>query len=162
MQKFLDKLYSVFERIVPKRAAVLFKQFFTIAFFTFLIIGVINTLSTTVISSILDIVVKSFTGFYTHPIFTEFRLTFIIGYILSMIISFFLNCRFTFHEKPTVSKLIKFPVSYIPNFIIQYITVWFFTSVIPIHPTLSYLIAALIGIPVTFATMRVFVFKKKY
>ena len=161
MQKILDALYVAFSKILPEKLMLVLKQFFTVAFFTFVAVGVVNTLSTAIISTLLDMLVEASPVLSSSEIISALRLTFIIGYLLSMLISFFLNCRFTFHEKPTLAKLIRFPVSYFPNFIIQYITVWFFTSVIPIHPTISYLIAAVIGIPVTFVTMKIFVFRKK-
>lgn len=161
MQKLLDSLYGIAEKILPEKLAPAVKQFFSVAFFTFVAVGVVNTLSTAVISSLLDMIVDTFFEASGTEIITKLRLTFVIGYLLSMLISFFLNCRFTFREKPTLAKLIRFPVSYIPNFVIQYVTVWFFTSIVPIHPTVSYLIAAIIGIPVTFVTMKIFVFRKK-
>lgn len=161
MQHLLDIIYGALCRVLPETLVHKLRQFFTVEFITFLIIGVVNTLSTAVISTLLDFITKHIAVLYACKLIEKLRLTFITGYILSMLISFFLNCRFTFHEKPTLSKLIRFPVSYIPNFIIQYIVVWFFTAVIPIHSTAAYLAAAVIGIPVTFITMRIFVFKRK-
>lgn len=160
MQRFLDALYGVFAKILPKKIISPLRQFFTKAFITFLVIGVINTLSTAIISTLLDIGYNA-AGLTRYAIIERFRLTFILGYALSMIISFLLNCRLTFNEKPTLKKLIRFPVSYIPNFIIQYLVVWFCASVFTLPPTIAYLAAAVIGIPVTFITMKLFVFSKK-
>lgn len=161
MQHFLDILYNALCRILPKKAAHTLQVFFSVEFVTFIVVGTVNTLSTAVISTALDFITENISALSSCEIISKLRLTFIAGYILSLLISFILNCRFTFCEKPTLSKLIRFPVSYIPNFIIQYVVVWFFTAVIPIHPTIAYLIAAAIGIPVTFITMRLIVFKRK-
>jgi putative flippase GtrA len=129
-------------------------KFLTVEFIKFIIIGVINTLSTAVIATVLDKL--SALAPIDKAVLEKSNATFIIAYILSMTISFFLNTYFTFREKPTLKKAVKFPVSYIPNFLVQYAVVHLLGS-----GTLSYIIAAVIGIPVTFITMRVFVYRKK-
>jgi putative flippase GtrA len=161
MQKLLDKINELLSRFVPGPIMRYVSSFLTISFITFVIIGAVNTLSTSVIATILDALKTRFvlSGGAADAFFTRTRATFILGYILSMIISFFLNTYFTFHEKPTWKKALRFPVSYIPNFIIQYAVVWVFTS-LAWNNTLAYLLAAVIGIPVTFLTMKVFVYKK--
>lgn len=159
MQQILDRIYEAVTKPMPCAAKRALRQFFTVSFITFIIIGVVNTLSTTVISSVLDFAVEKL-SLARNTIFAKFRITFILGYALSMLISFFLNCRFTFRKKPTLALFIRFPVSYIPNFVIQYIVVWLLTNAASLTPTAAYLAAAVIAIPVTFAVMRIFVFKK--
>lgn len=159
MQKLLDRIYTLISRPLPDAAARALRQFFTVSFVTFLAVGIVNTLSTTAISSLLDFLVEKLT-FAQNTLFTRLRVTFILGYALSMLISFFLNCHFTFREKPTLARLIRFPVSYLPNFAIQYVVVWILTNAADAPPTLSYFAAAILAIPATFVVMRIFVFKK--
>lgn len=162
MQKLLDKINTLLSRFIPQSVMKYISAFLTVSFITFVIIGVINTLSTSILATILDFI-KTHTlqpGTGADIFLTRVRATFIIGYILSMVLSFFLNTYFTFHEKPTWKKAIKFPLSYIPNFVIQYVVVWIFTS-LEWNNTLAYLLAAVIGIPVTFLTMKLFVYKKR-
>lgn len=154
MQGFLDKISDFLRRFLPSPLMKIADKLLTVEFIKFLVIGVINTLSTAVIATVLDALTAVLK--INSDLLVRTNATFIIGYILSMVISFFLNTYFTFHEKPTLIKALKFPISYIPNFIVQYAVVHLLGS-----GTLSYIIAAVIGIPVTFLTMRVFVYKKK-
>ncbi len=128
------------------------KNFFSREFITFIIIGVINTFSTTIFASVLN----NFNIFNTKFALT-FNISFIIGYILGLCVSFLLNCHFTFKEKPTLRKALKFPLSYIPNFIIQYILVWIF-ALLSLPKTMAYLFAAALGVPITFLIMKFCVF----
>lgn len=167
MQKFLDKVFLWLQKFLPEKIIKIVKPFLNVEFVAFIIIGVINTLSTTIFASVLNVVKNNFTknNMYLHDIIEKTNLTFIIGYILSMIISFFLNTHFTFKERPTFKKFIKFPISYIPNFIIQYGIVGLLTMLglcsQDWQKTLAYLFAAVIGIPITFITMKFFVYSKK-
>ncbi len=160
MEKFFEWLRSFLARFLPKGIMRIAEPFLSVQFFTFLVIGVINTLSTTVIATILDFI----TGAVFSPdmilLLERYSVTFIIGYVLSLVVSFLLNSHFTFREKPTLKKFIKFPVSYIPNFVIQYLLVWIFTA-LNWNRTLAYLIAAVCALPITFLVMKLFVFKKK-
>lgn len=92
--------------------------------------------------------------------FVKYNIAFILGYALSLIISFFLNTLITFKEKPTFIKFIKFPLVYLPNFIIQYVSVYIFVELLNKPEKLAYFIAAIIGVPITYLTMRFFVYKK--
>lgn len=161
MQKFLDHIQDFLARFIPARLMRFIRTFLTVSFITFIVIGAVNTLSTSILATLLDALKNhAVPSGSVFGVFAEkTRLTFIIGYILSMILSFFLNTYFTFHEKPTWKKALKFPLSYIPNFIIQYAVVWIFTS-LAWNNTLAYLFAAVIGIPITFLTMKALVYQK--
>ena len=154
MQKFLDSISKLLGKFLPAAIMKLVDKFLTVEFIKFLIIGVINTLSTAAIATLLDKIAAALA--IDGEFLAKTNATFIIGYILSMVISFLLNTYFTFKEKPTLIKALKFPLSYIPNFLVQYAVVHILGS-----NTISYIIAAVIGIPVTFLTMRIFVYRKK-
>lgn len=158
MQKFLDRIADFFEKFMPKILMKYIRQFLTVQFVLFVTVGVINTFNTAVIATVLDMLKNSF--FSGAEYIERYNITFAAGYVLSMIISFFLNTCITFREKPTLKKFIKFPLSYIPNFLIQYICVALFTS-LELNNTAAYMIAAVIGIPVTFLTMKILVYKGK-
>lgn len=162
MEKFFENIRNLFAKFMPKGVMKILNPLISVQFFTFIIIGIVNTLSTTVIATILDkLSLLAFSEESPGTLFLEqYNVTFILGYVLSLLVSFFLNTYFTFHEKPTLKKLVKFPVSYIPNFLIQYLLVWIFTSM-AWNRTLAYLIAAVCALPITFFVMKLFVFKKK-
>ncbi len=159
MQKLLDRISDTLGKFLPAGIMRVINGFLTVSFITFLVIGVINTFSTTVISTVFDKLTAMLSG-GAQEVIIRFNLTFIAGYIVSLVISFFLNTHFTFHEKPTWKKFIKFPLSYVPNFIIQYVTVRIFSAA-GLNLTLAYMIAAVIGIPITFLVMKLLVFNKR-
>lgn len=135
------------------------RPFLTVQFIIFMLMGIINTAISVSAATILDMLHASFlpSDSLLRTMSQQFRINFILGYMISIITSFFLNCKFTFHEKPTLRKFLKFPVSYIPNFIFQYIFVIIFTAMHR-NQTLAYICAAIIGTPITFAAMKLIVF----
>lgn len=122
--------------------------FYTKEFVTFLIIGVINTFNGTVFS-------------YIYSSFLNENIAFIVGYISGLIISYLLNSLITFKEKLQLNKFIKFAISYLPNFIIQNIVVIIVFNLMGLNKLIAYLLAAIIGVPITFILMKFFAFRKK-
>ncbi len=124
-------------------------MFLSREFLSFVVVGVINTLSNVVFSTIYSLFIHNTT------------LAFFPGYITSNVVSYILNSKLTFKEKLGFVKFIKFFVSYIPNFIIQTVIVWLFDTFIHGPSVIAYAIAAVIGVPVTFVFMKIFTFRKK-
>lgn len=122
--------------------------FYTKEFVTFLIIGVINTFNGTVFS-------------YIYSSFLNENIAFIVGYISGLIISYLLNSLITFKEKLQLNKFIKFALSYLPNFIIQNVVVIIVFNLMGLNKLIAYLLAAIIGVPITFILMKFFAFRKK-
>ena len=116
-------------------------------FIMFLVIGVINTFNGTVFS-------------YIYSSFLNENIAFICGYISGLLISYILNSILTFKERFALKKLIKFAISYIPNFIIQYIVILVVFNLMGLNKLIAYLLAAIIGVPVTFILMKFFAFNK--
>ncbi len=125
------------------------KMFFSREFISFLFVGGVNTLSNVLFSAIYSLFIQSTT------------LAFLPGYMTSNIVSYLLNSKLTFKERLGFVKYIKFFISYIPNFIIQTVIVGLYERFIQGPSIIAYVIAAVIGIPVTFVFMKVFTFKKK-
>lgn len=124
-------------------------HFLTREFFLFLIIGCINTFNGTFIAWLC-----AFISPYNN-------LNFNIGYILGNIIAYWMNSKIIFHESLCISRYIKFFISYIPNYIIQNVIVLIFYNWLNFPPVISYLLAAILGIPVTFLMVKLFAFGKK-
>ncbi|UZP02460.1 GtrA family protein [Clostridium botulinum] len=122
--------------------------FFSKQFFIFVTIGIINTFIGVVFS-------------YIFSSFLNENLAFIVGYICGLLVSYLLNSFFTFRENLVLNKFIKFSISYIPNFIIQNIVVLIVFNVMGLHKLIAYVLAAIIGVPVTFVLMKFFAFKHK-
>lgn len=115
-------------------------------FILFIIIGVINTFNGIVFSFIYSSLLNE-------------NLAFVLGYISGLIVSYILNSYITFKEKLSITKFLKFGISYIPNFIIQNIVVIITFNILGLHKLIAYCLAAIIGIPVTFALLKLFAFK---
>ena len=120
---------------------------FSKQFIVFVIIGVINTFNSTIFS-------------YIYSIFLNENMAFIVGYISGLLISYILNSFITFNEKLTFQRFIRFVISYIPNFIIQNIVVIIVFNIIGLNKLIAYLLAAIIGVPITFMLMKFFAFNK--
>lgn len=125
------------------------KMFLSREFLAFLIVGVINTLSNIVFSTIYSLFIPNTT------------VAFFPGYITSNLVSYILNSKLTFKEKLGFVRFIKFFISYIPNFVIQTVIVYLFDHFIHGPSVIAYAVAAIIGVPVTFVFMKIFAFKRK-
>ncbi len=118
-------------------------------FFMFLMVGVINTLSNIIFSTVYSMFIPNTT------------IAFFPGYITSNVTAYLLNSVVTFKARLSFIRYIKFFISYIPNFIIQTVTVYLFDRFTDCSSFIAYVAAAVIGIPVTFILMKVFAFKKR-
>lgn len=116
-------------------------------FIKFLIVGIINTFNSTLFASIYEMVVSV-------------NIAFIMGYITSLGIAYILNSKVIFYKKLKFDAFIRFAISYIPNFIIQNLIVLIVYNIWGLSSILAYMIAAIIGVPVTFICVKVFVFNK--
>ncbi|MCI8404586.1 MAG: HAD-IB family phosphatase [Clostridia bacterium] len=125
------------------------KMFLSREFLSFLIVGGINTVSNIVFSTIYSLFIQNTT------------IAFLPGYITSNVVSYILNSYLTFKERFGILKFIKFFISYIPNFLIQTVIVYLFDQFVHGPSVIAYIIAAIIGVPVTFVFMKIFAFKKE-
>lgn len=141
-------LHVELSKYTPSLKTKLFKTFFDKSFILFLFVGVINTFNGIIFSSLYSIAFQA-------------NIAFIFGYITSLTISYLLNSLITFREKLSFNKYIKFCISYIPNFIIQNLIVFIVYNTLHLHKLIAYLLAAIIGIPVTFILMKIFAFNSK-
>lgn len=124
-------------------------HFFSRAFLLFLVVGCINTFLCSFLAEILK------------PVFHDANLAFNAGYILSNINAYFLNSLFVFPTKMCVTRYVKFFLSYVPNYIIQNIIVFVVYNLMGLPSLVSYLIAAVLGIPITFLFVKIFAFGRK-
>lgn len=122
--------------------------FFNKQFIIFIVIGGINTISSAVFSSFYAMLLGDVEAF-------------IPGYATGILVSYILNTQFTFKDQFELKKLIKFAISTIPNFLIQFVTVYIGVNLLHINNIICYGIAAVIGVPVTFVILKVFVYRNK-
>lgn len=117
-------------------------------FIVFLIIGVINTFNGIALA-------------YLYSMLFGANLAFALGYGTSLLISYLLNSWLTFKESLSAVKFIKFSLSYMPNFVIQFVIVLIVYNLLHLPKLLAYALAAIIGVPVTFLVLKVFAFSHK-
>ncbi|MEO4054114.1 haloacid dehalogenase-like hydrolase [Solibacillus sp. CAU 1738] len=120
--------------------------FFNKEFILFIFVGIINTINGVLFSFLFSIVLDN-------------TLAFILGYSISLLISYTLNTIYVFKNTFSIFKLLKFIVSYIPNFLVQFVMVIFLLHYIGVHQVIVYGISAIIGVPVTFLILKIFTFK---
>lgn len=144
-----NDLYG-WEEYSPSKGETLKSMLFSQEFLLFIIIGFLCTIFNVGFSAIYRLFIPSTI------------LAFLPGYVTANVASYLLNSTLTFKEPLRIIKFIKYFISYIPNFIIQTITVYVFTLLFPTAPgILAYAVAAVIGVPVTFIIMKLFTFTKK-
>lgn len=117
-------------------------------FIIFIVIGGVNTISSAVFSIFYSMILGDVQAF-------------IPGYITGILVSYILNTTFTFKDSFQVKKLIQFAMSTIPNFLIQLITVYIGVDLLHINNIICYGIAAVVGVPITFAILKLFVYSNK-
>lgn len=132
----------------PSKVQKAKRFFFSKEFARFLLIGGINTFNGVLFAFLFSLLFQP-------------NLAFVAGYLLSLAISYLLNSFFTFHEPLSFPKYVKFCVSYIPNFLIQNACVLVFMNWLGMGKLITYILAAVVGIPVTFAMLKLFAFRKQ-
>jgi putative flippase GtrA len=78
----------------------------------------------------------------------------VIAFVLAMIGSYFLNCRFTFRTRPTWRKFLLFPLSNVSNFVITSVGLYLLVDLAHMNAQISPLIAAAAAIPVTYVVAK--------
>ena len=116
-------------------------------FILFVAIGVVNTLTTIVLSHLLADLLGV-------------NVAYVAGYLAGFLVSYLLNSRFTFYEKLSWVKLGKYAVATVPNFLIQNGVVFVVYNILGWHHLVASVLAAAIGVPVTFILQKFFTFKK--
>jgi len=133
----------------PSGYKKILRQFMAKDFLAFMCVGVVNTFNGVLFETLFSLIIKNL------------NVSFICGYILSLIIAYFLNCKFVFKCKSAFGSFGRFVLSYVPNFLIQNICVIIFGNILQFPNLLVYILAAMIGIPVTFLLLKLFAFKNK-
>lgn len=126
---------------IQKKSVFLNKEFLM-----FILVGSVNAFNGILFSFLFSLVFKNVSAF-------------ILGYSVSLVISYLLNSHFVFKDSFSFIKFIKFIFSYIPNFLIQFILVVFLLKTLGVHQLIVYSISAAIGVPITFIILKIFTFK---
>lgn len=126
MKKIINKIKSIFV---------------TRKFGSFFVIGLINTLS----SQLLYIL------FVTLSITAS--LSSLFSDILTMVLSYFLNMKFTYKIKPSFKTFVSFPFSYIPGWIVNMLMVVICVDLLHVREVFAKLVSIPITVPLNFIVM---------
>ncbi len=121
-------------------------HFFRKEFLLFLVVGTFNTFFCSALAKLLE------------PILGNANVAFNIGYIIANIVAYVINGRLVFPSPLTVIGYGKFFLSYVPNYAIQNIIVFALYNVLELPTLAAYIIAAILGVPITYLFVKIFAF----
>lgn len=124
-------------------------HFFSREFLLFLVVGCINTF------------LCSFLAELFTPLIGNANVAFNAGYLLSNINAYILNGWLVFPTHLTLVRYVKFFLSYVPNYLIQNVIVLVFYNWLGLPSLASFLIAAVLGVPITFLFVKIFAFGRR-
>ena len=93
----------------------------------------------------------------------KFDWPFIIAFLIGIPIAYTTHALFSFKQKWSLVRLLRYPLSSIPNFILQLFAIWLLEVVLQLNPYLVYFLAAIFPLPVMFFINKILVspLKKK-
>lgn len=126
--------------------------FFNKTFFTFVIIGVINTVNNLLIYLIFMNLLK-----------VNYILSMGIAFVFSACISYLLNTHFTFNQKKNIDKFVKFFLVNGTMFFFTLFCGYLFVDILHLPKNFASLFSSACGIPISFLLMKlVFIKENKY
>ncbi len=131
---------------MPQKLRRAFIRLMGSGFVEFCLLGIFNTFTNALFSSL------------AHKIHLQQNVSAVLGYLLSLTIAFFLNCKIVFLESPTVAKYIKFMLSYIPNFIIYFLVTFITINTMNLPQFWGTVLAVMAGGPITYIIIRLYAF----
>ena len=78
----------------------------------------------------------------------------ISGFIISFVISYYLNCYFVYKVTPTWSKFLKFPLTQVVNMGMQTLLLYIFVQWFGISTVIAPFAGLIITIPITFVLSK--------
>ena len=105
----------------------------------FVIVGGINTFNYYVVYLLLLKVLN-----------VQYLVSHITGFIVALIISYYLNCYFVYKVQPTMRKFLQFPITQLVNVGMQTLLLFIFVRFFHINSVIAPFAGLIITIPVTF------------
>ena len=78
----------------------------------------------------------------------------VLAFACCVVISFFLNCAFTFRVSPTWRRFIRFPLSTLTTFIVMTAGVTVLVEQLGANPNVAAFFSSLVAVPVSYAISR--------
>ena len=120
---------------------------FNSSFIRFCLFGIINTLNTSIFSSLFGL-------------FLQDNIAGIFGYILSLQGAYLLTCRFIFRSKSTLKKYNRFLISYIPSFLVYILIHAGALGALKLSQFWASFLAVMLSGPLTFIIVKIYAFNE--
>lgn len=117
------------------------------SFIRFCLFGIINTLNTSIFSSLFGL-------------FLQDNIAGIFGYILSLQGAYLLTCRFIFRSKSTLKKYNRFLISYIPSFLVYILIHAGALGALKLSQFWASFLAVMLSGPLTFIIVKIYAFNE--
>ncbi|MEC2291470.1 GtrA family protein [Bacillus licheniformis] len=108
-------------------------------FIRFAVVGVVNTLNYYAVYLLLHVLLQ-----------LNYMVSHIAAFFVSLVISFFLNCYFTFKIKPTLAKFLQFPLTQFFNLTVSSLFVYTFVNFFKMNSEAAPLASMFLTVPLTF------------
>lgn len=108
-------------------------------FTRFVFVGIVNTLSYYSIYLLLH-----------NVLLWPYLAAHVVGFLISLNISFFLNCYVTYRIRPTLRKYLYFPLTQVVNMSVSTVLIFVFVEFLHLNSNIAPFAAVLFTIPVTF------------
>jgi putative flippase GtrA len=86
--------------------------------------------------------------------FAPYLVAHVMAFAVCIVISFFLNCAFTFHVPPTWRRFIRFPLSTLTTFVVMTVGVSVLVEGVGADPNVASLVSALAAVPLSYVISR--------
>lgn len=108
-------------------------------FIRFAVVGAVNTLNYYAVYLLLHVLLQ-----------LNYMVSHIAAFFISLVISFFLNCYFTFKIKPTLAKFLQFPLTQLFNLTVSSLFVYTFVNFFKMNSEAAPLASMFLTVPLTF------------
>ncbi|MCJ2148288.1 GtrA family protein [Bacillus sp. GM2] len=108
-------------------------------FIRFAVVGAVNTLNYYAVYLLLHVLLQ-----------LNYMVSHIAAFFVSLVISFFLNCYFTFKIKPTLAKFLQFPLTQLFNLTVSSLFVYTFVNFFKMNSEAAPLVSMFLTVPLTF------------
>ncbi|NIJ12830.1 putative flippase GtrA [Saccharomonospora amisosensis] len=83
-----------------------------------------------------------------------YLLAHVLAIAVTIVVSYFLNCRFTFRTRPSLRTFLLFPLSQLTNFAVSTVVLYLFVDWFQVTHRIAPLVASLSAVPASFAVAQ--------
>jgi len=127
---------------------MLLMKFINKEFIRFLVVGLINTISTYLIYLLLLFALS-------------YDISYTLSYLAGIVISYYLNSYYVFKEKISIKKFLKYPIVYVVQYVINLLGLYILVEYLNIPKEVVPLIVIILSIPITYLLSKLIIRTKK-